>query len=141
MSETILPEKVVLVLSSELGPGTAANVTACLAAGLAAGLPGWAGRPLSDASGISSVASSHLPIAILAADASRMAELALKLAQPRAQGCIALFPAYAQSIHDAQAYWKHHQSSSHTNEVLFGVGFAGPKRWVNSLTGSLPLLR
>ena len=50
------PDKVVVVLDAALPPGQAANVAACLSAGLAGAWPAWAGRPLNDAAGLASVA-------------------------------------------------------------------------------------
>ena len=41
-STPAVPEKIVIVLAATLGVGQAANVSVCLAAGLAAASPGWA---------------------------------------------------------------------------------------------------
>jgi len=136
------PDKVVIVLSAELSLGRAANVAACLAAGLAAVLPGWGGHSLRDADGVASVASSHLPIIVLGADATRMAALCGRLGQEPPPGCkLCLFPSYAQDIHDASVYWVRHGQTSHRSEGMLGLGLAGSKKWVNGLTGSLPMLR
>lgn len=136
-------EKVAIVLTSCLGVGEAANVAACIAAGLAASLPAWAGRPLVDADGVASCAASHLPIVMLAADEARMASLLERWAAglPMKDAAASLFPAYAQSMHEATAYWQRHAEVSHRAERLLGIGFSGRKKWVNSLVGSLPLLR
>lgn len=135
--------KVAVVLSAELAPGPAANIAACLAAGLAAATPGWAGRELVDGAGLASVASSHVPITILRATADTMQALMQRLAAPaRAHGCtLSLFPAYARAMHDGDAYGERHAASVHTDEVMLGIGLHGPKRSVNRLTGSLPLWR
>ncbi|MGE8656367.1 MAG: DUF2000 domain-containing protein [Achromobacter sp.] len=137
-----LPEKVVIVLAAGLDLGQAANASACLAAGLAAPQSTWAGQPLRDADGMLSAAISHLPIIVLTADAARMAQLRERLAQPAPDGAgMTLFPAYAREIHDAAEYWTRHRQTSHRDQPLLGVGLAGPRRWVNALTGSLPMLR
>ena len=31
--------------------------------------------------------------------------------------------------------------SAHAGEAMLGIGFSGPKRWVNRMTGSLPRCR
>ncbi len=137
-----LPCKVAIVLAAGLPPGYAANVAACIAAGLAAGSPGWAGRALADAAGWHTVSSSHLPITVLGAHSEVMAALVRQLADGAAAGgTVLLFPVYAQALHDCDAYWQRHGALQHVNEAMLGVGLAGPPRWVNRTTGSLPLWR
>jgi hypothetical protein len=135
-------EKVAVVLAAGLAAGEAGNVSACIAAGLAAAAPGWAGEPLLDADGLRSAASSHLPITVLMADGPRMERLLQELAAERPPGAAAvLFPAYAQRIQEAPTYWAQHRAVSHRGQRLLGLGVAGSRKWVNRLTGSLPLLR
>ena len=136
-------DKVAIVLADGLAPGQASNVAACIAAGLAAAKSDWAGKPLVDAAGLRSVSSSHLAIAILRADPVTMSELVVQLTHKAAPGggVLSVFPAYAQAIHECGEYWTQHDVATHANEALLGIGFAGPKRWVSRLTGSLPLWR
>jgi hypothetical protein len=137
------PDKVAIVLAAELSPGPATNIASCIAAGLAACSPGWAGRPLVDALGLKTAASSHLPIAILRAEPATMSALMQQLTNgPTVEGgAVSLFPAYAQTIHKCSEYWHRHGLSAHADEAMLGIGFSGPKRWVNRMTGSLPLWR
>lgn len=137
------PDKVAIVLAVGLAPGPAANIASCIAAGLAACRPGWAGRPLIDASGLKTAASSHVPIAILRAELVTMSALMKQLADgpALADGAVSLFPAYAQALHESSEYWHRHGLSVHANEAILGIGFSGSKRWVNRMTGSLPLWR
>ena len=80
-------------MSAGLALGQAANAVACIAAGLGAGLPGWAARPLRDVDGLQSSAISHLPIIILSASDAQMAALCDRLPmEPPAGGGLALFP-------------------------------------------------
>ena len=142
MADGAAPEKVAIVLATDLPCGRAANIAACLAAGIAAGAPTWAGRPLRDQDHIESAASSHVPIIVLCADPQRMTALAAKLTRARPTDCrLSLFPTYAQDIHDAPTYHDRHERTQHTREALLGVAIAGNKAWVNGLTGSLPILR
>lgn len=137
-----VPEKVAIVLAADLGAGHAANVAACVAAGLASARPGWAGRPLQDAAGLESFASSHLPIAVLRAAPAAMAALIEQVnAVDVPEGTLCLFPAYAQAMHDGPAYQARHGTMEHRREPLLAIGLAGSKRWVNRLTGSMPLWR
>lgn len=107
----LLPEKVAIVLAAGLPSGQAANIASCIAAGLSSGSPGWAGRALADAAGLQTAASSHLPITVLSANADAMAALV------------------------------RHGGLRHAGEAMLGIGFVGAKRWVNRMTGSLPLWR
>lgn len=61
MSESATTEKIAIVLAADLASGHAANVAACVAAGLAGARPGWAGAPLQDAAGLESFASCTSP--------------------------------------------------------------------------------
>lgn len=137
------PDKVAIVLVAGLAPGQAANIAACLAAGLAGGAGAWAAAPLVDAAGLQSVASSHLPIAILRAEPAAMQALMQTLSERAADegGRLCLFPAYAQTMHDCNTYWQRHRQTRHAAEPMLGLGLAGPKRWVNRWSGSLPLWR
>lgn len=138
-----VPHRVVVVLASDLTGGAAANVSACLASGLAASVPGWAGKALTDSTGFQTVASSHAPIAILRATPEAMQKLIQQLVStPASEGCtICLFPKYAQTVHDALAYWEQHAASAHAQEELLGIALHGSKKLVNRFTGSLPLWR
>ncbi|NMU91181.1 DUF2000 domain-containing protein, partial [Achromobacter ruhlandii] len=83
-----------------------------------------------------------LPSLCAAADAVRMAQLRQRLTQPPPEDArLAVFPAYAREIHEAVHYWARHRETSHRDQPLLGVGLAGAKRWINALTGSLPMLR
>ncbi|HWP19224.1 MAG TPA: DUF2000 family protein [Burkholderiaceae bacterium] len=139
---SLVPDlRVCTVLQEGLPPGIATNVGACLAAGLAAALPGWAGQGLKDAGGWTTWASSALPIAVLRADAAGLRRLATQLQDIPAEARVVLFPAYARQMHDAQAYWQVHAQRSHVQEDLLGIGLVGPRPWVKRLTGALPLWR
>lgn len=133
--------RVALVVDGALPAGQAANVAACLAAGLGAAVPSLAGQALCDAAGLASLSSSSLPIAVLCGDDAGFARLLQQLAGRPAGAYCVLFPRYAQAMHTAEDYWRRHAGSDHTGEPMLGVGLAGPPAWVRSLTGALPLLR
>jgi hypothetical protein len=143
MLENPAVEKVTIVVSEDLSVSEAANVCACISAGLAANSPTWAAQALTDAQGMGSVASSHLPIVILKANAARFTTLLEQLSSTDRplHSSVSLFPAYAKTMHDAKLYWEKHSMLSHGTEAMLGIGLAGNKRWINSLVGSFPLLR
>jgi hypothetical protein len=129
-----------IALDGELAPGAAANVAACIAAGLGAAVPGLAGLPLLDADGFRSASSAHLPIPILRCASSGFAALLGRSDAPDG-GAVVVFPGYAQRLHTAEEYWREHALRSLRTEGLLGLGLAGPAAWVRSLTGALPLFR
>jgi hypothetical protein len=130
-----------IVVDASLPPGQAANVAACIGAGLAGARPGLASQPLRDAAGFLSLGSSSLPIAVLSADGAGLAQLLHTLKQRPADGHCVLFPRYAQALHSAAEYWERHAVTDHAAEPMLAIGLAGPPSWVRRLTGALPLLR
>lgn len=137
------PPKIVIVLAAGLSPGAAANIAACISAGLAAADPRWAGRPLVDAAGLRTVATCHVPITVLRAEADTMATLLGQIGTGPADPGIAtsVFPDYAREMHDCEAYWARHHATAHLDRAMLGIGVRGPRPWVARLTGSLPLWR
>ena len=130
-----------VVLDGSLPAGQAANVAACLAAGLGAGVPQFAGQPLRDAAGLASLSSASLPIAVLRGDEAIFRRLLEHLVLPPDEAYCVLFPRYAQAMHAAGDYWQRHAATDHAGEALLGLGLAGPADWIRRLTGALPLLR
>ncbi len=137
----LIPEKIILVLRDDLALGTAVNVASCLTAGLIAHNPGHAGQQLEDAAGLLSVASSHLPIVALKGNDEVFQRLLTELTAQKMQNRVCVFPAYAKRIHSAAEYWQLHASTIHEGTVIFGLALIGDKKWLNKLTGNLPLLR
>lgn len=140
MSEAAL-EKIVLVLQPELALGAAINAAACLTAGLIAHHKEQAGQPLTDADGLQSVAISHLPIVALKGNDEVFQRILQSLLREPVVGMLSIFPAYARTIHQPQQYWQLHAEHQHLKEPLLGLALCGPTKWLNKLTGNLPLLR
>ena len=130
-----------IALRAGLPVGHAANVAACIAAGLAHGAEGLAGQALCDADGRESLSSATLPIAILGADDAGLAALWRRAADAVPTGRCVLFPHYAQAMHGVEDYWAAHAAARHSEQPLLGIGLVGPQAWVRRLTGALPLLR
>nr|WP_297356615.1 DUF2000 domain-containing protein [uncultured Caldimonas sp.] len=130
-----------IVVEASLPPGEAANIAACIAAGLAGARPGLASQPLRDAAGFESLGSSSLPIAVLSTDGAGLAQQLQSLKQRPPDASCVVFPRYAQAMHSAAEYWERHATTDHMAEPMLGIGLAGPPAWVRRLTGALPLLR
>lgn len=139
-------EKVVLVLRDDLPLGTAVNVASCLTAGIIAKQPQLAGHSLMDAAQLASVATSHVPIVALKGNSEVFQRLlstlhSMQQAQPLPEGSFSMFPDYARSIHNPEIYWQQHRTQHHNGEQLLGLALCGATKWLNKLTGNLPLLR
>lgn len=133
--------RISLVLDAGLGVGHAANVAACIAAGLAGGWPGLAGQPLRDANGLATASSCRYPVTVLRGDATVFTRLLEQLPGAPNEARAVLFPGYARQLHDASRYWSEHEQRDHRHEPLLGIGLVGPKAWIRQLTGALPLLK
>ena len=133
-------EKIVLVLRDGLPLSTTVNVACCLSVGITAYQSNLAGHHLIDAAGLKSLASSHVPIVALKGN-DEVFERLIKTIKDSNEGLISVFPAYARDMHNPEQYWQRHQSESHQGEQLLGIALIGAKKWLNKLTGNLPLLR
>ena len=128
------------MVSAGLALGQAANAAACIAAGLGAGLPGWAARPLRDVDGLQSFAISHLPIIILSANDAQMAALCDRLAHGAARRRRA---GLSRTMRKASTTATPIGSATGNPRIAAAHGghrTAGARRWINGLTGSLPML-
>lgn len=140
MSEP-LSEKIILVLRPELPVGTLVNVAACLTAGIVGANRRLAGHSLTDLSGLLSQASCHVPVVALKGDDAAFCRILAEIKAQQGNGCLSIFPAYARDIHQAEDYWLQHQEQTHAGPELLGLALYGPKKWLNRLSGNLPLLR
>ena len=140
MSE-VAAEKIILVLRADLALGTLVNVAACLTAGIIAGVPVLAGHALEDQAGLRSLASSHVPIVALKGGTDAFVRILTEIKSQQDKGLLCVFPAYARDIHQAQDYWVQHHEHTHDGSELLGLALYGPKKWLNRLSGNLPLLR
>ncbi len=137
----VLPEKIILVLRPDLPVGTLVNVAACLTAGIIAANPGLAGEPLEDQSGLRSLASSHVPVVALKGENAAFTRILAAVKTQQDARLLSVFPAYARDIHQAAQYWQQHKGYVHDGTELLGLALYGPKKWLNRLSGNLPLLR
>jgi hypothetical protein len=138
----MLPDiRLAIIINPELPLGLIANTAGAIAIGLGARFPDLAARQLSDRDGRAIDISSNLPVPILQADADTIRALMLKALPQPGEQAIVPFPAFARSLHDYADYEATFPGRDLSEEVIDGLGFAGPSKWVKSLTGSLKLLR
>jgi hypothetical protein len=133
--------RLAIVVNPELPLGLIANTVGAIAIGLGAKRPDLGNATLADREGHAIDISSNRPVPILAADAATL-NAVLGKALSRDDGCaLVAFPAFARALHDYRDYETTFPDRNLDEEVIDGIGLAGPTRWVRSLTGSLRLLR
>lgn len=129
-----------VIVDPELAPGLMANTVAVIAAGLGARVPGVGGVTLTDAAGVTYSNSADRPIAVLQAGPDQMRSVMQKAAAEAAIVPV-IFPAFARALHSFSDYAALVPDTDLANAKIDGIGLAGPKKAVRSITGALKLLR
>ena len=135
-------EKCVMVADEALPTGVLANTAASLGITLGARYPEVVGPDVTDASGVTHPGITTFPVPILKSDAEGLRALRQRLKDPAFQEVFtADFSDVAQSC---QVYDEYEAKAARTPEdghSYLALLLCGPKKQVNKLTGSLPLLR
>lgn len=133
--------RIVIVVDPTLPLGHLANTVAAIGVGLGAAQPILGNVILKDAAGRSIHASADRPVPILQASPDQIRSLLIK-ALPTSLGSFAVaFPQFARTVHTFTEYGRLFPTRDLSSEVIEGVGFVGPVKWIKSLTGNLKLLR
>lgn len=132
--------KAVIIVSSSLEKGPAANRAACLATGLVSSKPEMIGTELKTKDSQTIRGFTQIPIPILT---SKPEQSLLEMAdKAKSLGCMVyLFLTRAQGM---RSYEEYRQSVAQTNYAdldVDGIAIYGSNKAVNSVTGSLPMLR
>lgn len=136
-----MSKRVVIIVDPLLPLGMLANTVAAIGIGIGAANSELGDLRLTDASGRSVTISANRPVPILQAPTDVIGALLIK-SLPAPEGGIAVpFPEFARNLHEFEDYAKQFPFRNLELEQLSGLGLAGPAKWVNSLTGSLKLLR
>lgn len=138
---SLVGKRIAIVLDPSLPIGLAANTAAAIGVGLGAADANLGGTYLTDLAGRIASTSANRPVPILQASADAIAALLLRALPPPAGAVVAPFPRFARSLHRFEDYLAQFPQRDLADEPIDGVGFAGPEKWVRSLTGSLKLLR
>jgi hypothetical protein len=128
------------VVDPTLSRGLLGNTVAALAIGMGAATPRLGGRRMTDGSGIEVYPSATVPVPVLQADSSLLRQLFLRAVSGGENTALVAFPAFARSMHDFASYQVEFARRNMAEEQLHGIGLAGPRKWVASITGSLKLL-
>jgi Protein of unknown function (DUF2000) len=135
------PERVAIVIDSALTPGLQGNTIATIGIGLGAALPQLGGRQLADCIGRRIDVSATVAVPVLQASAATLHDLLLRALDSPHRAIVVPFPAFARTQHDFADYQAEFPLHDLAEEEIHGLGLAGTRSWVTSLTGSLRLLR
>lgn len=135
-------QKCVMVMDESLPLGVIANTAGIMGITLGKLIPEAVGPDVTDKSGREHLGIITIPVPILKADKEKIRAIREQLFQPDFTDLMVVdFSDVAQSCN---IYDEFMEKAAHTDEEnfrYFGIGICGPKKLVNKLTGSLPLLR
>ena len=135
-------EKCVLVLDPQLPPGLIANTAAILGITLGKALPEAVGPDVADQGGNPHRGIIAFPVPVLKGTPECIRALRAALYRPEFQAVTAVdFSDLAQGCKTYEEFIAKMAQAPACSLRYFGVALCGPKKLVNQLTGSLPLLR
>lgn len=135
-------EKCVMVIDESLPLGIIANTAAIMGISLGKNMPEMVGADVIDQSGNDHLGIIEFPVPILRGSPEIIKQIREKLYQPDFQDLTAAdFSDIAQGC---KTYDEFIEKMSHVSESTlqyFGIAIFDPKKKINKLTGSMPLLR
>ena len=135
-------EKCVMVIDDSLPLGIIANTAAILGITMGKKLPEVVGTDVLDQTGNAHLGIIAFPVPILRGDAARIKTIRERLYDPAFSDLTVVdFSDLAQSCNDYDDFTEKMKSVPGADLNYFGVAICGPKKKVNKLTGSMPLLR
>ncbi|NCB50945.1 MAG: DUF2000 domain-containing protein [Clostridia bacterium] len=134
--------KCVIVADAELPAGILANTAAILGMTLGKWLPECIGEDVEDGSGLVHMGITKIPIPILKGNKELIHTLRQKLYSPEYEDLLVVdFSDVPQSCMSYEKYVAKANTVREEDYIYLGVAIYGSKKKVNTLTGSLPLLR
>lgn len=134
--------KFVIVINENLPQGIAANTAAIIGMSLGKKLPEAVGRDVTDQSGSLHPGIVELPVPILKSSAETIQEIRNIIQKVEYSSLTAVdFTDLAQGCRTYDEYIEKMALASDDSLKYFGIGLCGPKKKINRLTGSLPLMR
>ncbi len=135
-------EKCVMILDESLPRGFIANAAAIMGITLGKKMPEVVGADVTDQDGFEHLGIIEFPVPILRGTRSEIRQIREKLYQPDFQDLTAVdFSDLAQGCRTYDEFIEKMGRVSESTLQYFGVAVCGPKKKVNQLTGSMPLLR
>lgn len=135
-------EKCVMVIDENLPLGVIANTAAIMGITLGKKMPEVVGDDVIDQSGSEHLGIIKFPVPILRGSPEVIKQIREKLYQTDFQDLTAAdFSGLAQGCKTYDEFIEKMSRAPESSLQYFGVAICGPKRKVNQLTGSMPLLR
>lgn len=135
-------EKCVMVIDEHLPLGIIANTAAIMGITLGKEMPEVVGACVADQSKKEHLGIIEFPVPILKGSPDILKEIREKLYQPDFQELTVVdFSDLAQSCKTYDEFIEKMKSTPEKELQYFGLAICGPKKKVNKLTGSMPLLR
>ncbi len=132
--------KCAVVVGAELSAGLAANAAGVLSVTLGHRIEGLVGADVEDADGVTHAGIIHVPLPILTASRAELAAIVRAAAEDDELFFVA-FSALAQSCRTYEEYTARMAATATADLAGVGVALHGPRKRVDRLVGSLPLLR
>ena len=135
-------EKCVMVIDESLPMGIIANTAAIMGITLGKNMPEVVGADVTDQSGSEHLGIIEFPVPILRGTRSSIKQMREKLYQPDFQDLTVVDS--SDLAQGCKTYGEFIEKMGRVPESAlqyFGVAICGPKKTVNKLTGSMPLLR
>lgn len=135
-------EKCVMVIDERLPLGIAANAAAIMGITIGKKMPEIVGADVSDKTGNAHAGIIEFPVPILKGNAESIKMIREKLYEPDFSDLTAVdFSDLAQGCRTYDEFTAKMKETLEMDLNYFGVAVCGPKKKVNKLTGSMPLLR
>lgn len=135
-------EKCVMIIDEQLPLGIIANTAAILGITLGKEMPEIVGRDVTDETGCTHLGIIEFPVPILRGDKKSIKEIRKKLYEPEFSDLTVVdFSNLAQSCKTYSEFTEKMALVPESYLSYFGIAVCGPKKKVNKLTGSIPLLR
>lgn len=135
-------EKCVMVIDENLPLGIIANTTAIMGITLGKEMPEVVGANVTDQSGNEHLGIIEFPVPVLKGSPDSIKEIREKLYQPDFQDLTVVdFSDLAQGCKTYAEFIEEMGNMPESTLQYFGIAICGPKKKVNKLTGSMPLLR
>lgn len=131
--------KCAIIVSEELPTGLAVNAVGVISATLGHRIDGLVGADVKDGDGVAHPGIIHVPLPILTAPRAEVAAIVRAAADDDL--FFVSFSALAQSCRTYDEYTAKMGATATVDIDSVGVGLHGPRKRVNRLVGSLPLLR
>jgi hypothetical protein len=135
-----MADKCAVVVGADLPPGLAANAAGVLSVTLGHRIDGLVGADVEDADGVAPPGIIHVPLPILTVPREEVAAI-VRVAAEDDEIFFVAFSALAQSCRTYEEYTARMAATATADLDSVGVGLHGPRKRVDRLIGSLPLLR